>query len=167
MALNPDPGDWLHFRRTLDGQGYSPLNQINRQNVQQLQLVWSWTINPGASEATPQVHDGIMFISNPSGGVQALDAATGDFLWEFALPLDRSKGKGVGNEAGPSRPVRNLALYGDKVYTGTDENHGGRVVALNARNGKVVWDKKEGFGHSGGPIAIKGKVVIDTTTCER
>src|SRR5262245_36763183 len=79
---NPDPGDWLHFRRTYDHQGYSPLDQINKQNVNQLQLVWSWQLHPGMSEATPQVYKGIMFINNPSGGVQALDAATGELLWD-------------------------------------------------------------------------------------
>src|SRR5882672_9673239 len=89
MLLNPDPGDWLHFRRTLDEQGYSPLNQINRQNVHQLQLAWSWTLHPGTSEHTPQVHDGIMFVSNPNGGVQALNAANGDLLWDFHIPFSK------------------------------------------------------------------------------
>src|SRR6266508_4793733 len=128
MVLNPDPGDWVHFRRTLDEQGFSPLNQINKQNVNQLQLAWSWTLHPGTSEPTPQVHDGVMFVSNPNGGVQAFDAATGDLLWDFNLPLvDKdnpqaagagddeggcsSRAPGYGNGAGPSRPVRNLALY--------------------------------------------------------
>ena len=91
MAINPDPSDWIHFRRTLDEQGYSPLNQITRQNVQQLQLAWSWRLHPGTSEPTPQVHDGMMFISNPNGGVQALDAATGDLLWDYETPLVGNK----------------------------------------------------------------------------
>jgi len=186
MLLNPDPADWLHFRRTLDEQGYSPLNQINRQNVHQLQLAWSWTLHPGTSEPTPQVHDGIMFVSNPNGGVQALDAATGTLLWDFHLPLvggkavaddeGGSRRPGYGNGAGPSRPVRNLALYGDKVYTVTSEVHGGRLIALNARTGEIVWEKKTGVspggeatdgGHSGGPIAANGKIVLGTTRCER
>jgi alcohol dehydrogenase (cytochrome c) len=80
MLQNPDPGDWLQWRRTQDSWGYSPLDQINRNNVNQLQLVWSWGINPGASEEAPLVHDGIMFIPNPGGGVQAVNAVTGDFL---------------------------------------------------------------------------------------
>ena len=189
MALNPDPADWIHFRRTLDEQGYSPLNQINRQNVNQLQLAWSWRMHPGTSEPTPQVHDGIMFISNPNGGVQALDAANGDLLWDYHLPLvgnkppagavadgDGGGGSGFGNGAGPSRPVRNLALWGDKVYTATSEGHGGRLVALNARTGAVVWEKPTAVtasgqpkagGHSGGPIIVNGKIVIGSTRCER
>src|SRR5262245_10458556 len=78
MALNPDPADWIHFRRTADEQGYSPLNQINRENAHQLQLVWSWSAHPGSFESTGQVHDGIMFMNNADGGVQAFNAANGD-----------------------------------------------------------------------------------------
>src|SRR5262245_26211491 len=61
---NPDPGDWIHWRRTLDGWGYSPLNQITRQNVSQLQLVWSWSMQPGSNQPTPLVHNGIMYLPN-------------------------------------------------------------------------------------------------------
>jgi len=181
MLLNPDPADWLHFRRTLDAQGYSPLNQINRDNVSQLQLVWSWTMHPGMTETTPHVHDGIMFVPNANGGVQALNAATGDLLWDFHLPLvkldtpapaggaagaPQPVRRGLGNSAGPSRPVRNLAFWGDKVYVGTSVHHGGRLVALNAHTGAIMWDRTPGFDHSGGPIAVNGKIVVGTTGCE-
>ena len=194
LAANPDPGDWIHFRRTYDHQGYSPLTQINRQNVGQLQMVWSWKSHPGAMEGTPQVHDGIMFLANPNGGVQAFNAANGDLLWDFQTPLQRPGAKpnygldpnrnadearagGIGNAGGPSRPVRNVALWGDKVYVGTSELHGGRLVALDARTGKVVWETptapplKPGGpatagNHSAGPIVVKGKVMMGSTGCE-
>src|SRR5213592_3391203 len=65
MLLNPDPADWLNWRRTLDGWGYSPLNQITTQNVRDLQLVWSWGLTPGDSQPTPLVHNGIMFVPGP------------------------------------------------------------------------------------------------------
>src|SRR5947208_11020553 len=81
MLQNPDPGDWLNWRRTLDGWGYSPLKQITRRNVAQLQLVWSWPMQTGADEATPLVYNGVMYLPSPSG-IQALDAATGEFIWE-------------------------------------------------------------------------------------
>ena len=61
MLRNPSPDDWLNWRRTLDGWGYSSLNQINRQNVGQLQLAWSWAMQPGSNQATPLVHDGVMY----------------------------------------------------------------------------------------------------------
>ena len=81
---SPDPADWLHWRRTLDGWGYSPLDQINRDNVHQLQLVWSWQMRPGLSQPTPLVHNGVMYLPNPDGFVQAVDAVTGDRLWSTA-----------------------------------------------------------------------------------
>src|SRR5947207_13836411 len=59
MLESPDPAEWLSWRRTLDGWGYSPLNQINKNNVGQLQLVWSWGLAPGQSQPTPLVHDEI------------------------------------------------------------------------------------------------------------
>src|SRR5229473_2248041 len=84
MLRNPSPGDWLNWRRTDNAWGYSPLDQINTRNVQQLQLAWSWAMeNTGAQEATPLVHDGIMYLPNPRGVIQALDAATGDLIWEY------------------------------------------------------------------------------------
>jgi len=195
MAVNPDPADWIHFRRTYDHQAYSPLTQINRQNAHELTLAWSWMAHPGAFEGTPQVHDGMMFLANPNGGVQTFNAATGELLWEFVTPLARPQAKadygidnrrtaaearagGIGNAAGPSRPVRNLALWGDKVYTATSEIHGGRLVALDARTGKIVWERPTGGqlvdtgeetpgDHSAGPIVVKGKVMLGTTNCER
>lgn len=174
ILQNPSPNDWLHFRRTYDHQGYSPLEQINKQNVHQLQLAWAWQTHPGMSEATPHVYNGMMFINNPSGGVQALDAATGELIWDFETPMVPVAGARVassvssprGNAYGPSRPIRNLALYGDKVYTGTDDTHGSLLTALDARTGKVMWQTKVGYGFSGGPVAIKGKILAGTQNCE-
>ena len=171
VLLNPGPANWIHFRRTIDGQGYSPLNQINRQNVQNLQLVWSWALHPGASEPTPHVYNGIMFISNPGGGVQALDAASGDLLWDWKVTTastDRSSpgGAGPGNLA-IADPMRNLAFYGDKVFTATGRDQGALLVALDARTGAVSWQKRVGYRHTAGPIAVKGKVIVGTNGCEQ
>ena len=90
MLENLDPSDWLNWRRTLDGWGYSPLDQINTDNVDQLQLVWTWTMVPGLSQATPIVHDGVMYLPNPLNVVQALDAVSGDLLWEYRKEFERS-----------------------------------------------------------------------------
>src|ERR1700692_3225470 len=84
MLRNPAPGDWLNWRRTDNAWGYSPLDQITRQNVQQLRLAWSWAMDDtGAQEATPLVYDGVMYLPNPRGVIQALDASTGDLIWEY------------------------------------------------------------------------------------
>src|ERR1043165_4424824 len=87
MLRNPAPGDWLNWRRTDNAWGYSPLDQINRQNVNQLQLALSSGMDgTGANEATPLVYDGIMYLPNPRGVIQALDAATGDLIWQYRPP---------------------------------------------------------------------------------
>lgn len=186
MLANPDPADWINFRRTQDEWGYSPLKQINKQNVQQLQLVWSWGLNPGESEPTPFVSNGIMYVPNPGGSVQALDAATGDKLWEFKAislapakelePLGPFASTGQINRqraaieaagAQLTEPLRNIALYGDKVYTAV----GPRLVALNARTGAVVWNAEIGdpayFHMTAGPLAVKGKIIAGVAGCAR
>ena len=78
-AARPDDGDWINWRRTLNDQGYSPLDEINRENVGNLQHVWSWAMQPGTDEVTPLVRAGVMYVPSRSG-VQALDAATGDLI---------------------------------------------------------------------------------------
>lgn len=168
MLLNPDPADWINWRRTLDGWGYSPLNQINKQNVGRIQLAWSWGLNPGSSQPSPLVSNGVMYLVNPGGTVQALDAATGDLLWDFRNTAPASEGRA---NAAPQRtgPMRNIALYGDKVYTATGD---ARLIALNARTGAVVWnrrvgDTKMGFYYSAGPIVVKGRIVAGVTGCGR
>src|SRR6478672_1986326 len=113
MLRNPDPGDWLMFRRTYDAQSYSPLDKINKNNVKDLELVWSWGIEKGTSPNVddwtgPIVHDGVMFLAMPGGIVHALDAATGDFLWQYRHQM--AKGVSPGATGG----LRGgLVLYGD------------------------------------------------------
>ena len=91
MLESPDPDDWLSWRRTLDGWGYSPLDQIDTQNVSRLQLVWSWQLRPGLSEPTPLVYNGVMYIPGPLGVVQALDGVTGDLLWEYRKQFEERR----------------------------------------------------------------------------
>jgi alcohol dehydrogenase (cytochrome c) len=91
VLQNPPPADWLHWRRTYDGWGYSPLDQINRQTVGQLQLAWSWAMQPGNQQTTPLVYDGVMYLANPGSTVQALNAATGDLLWEYPANFPRKR----------------------------------------------------------------------------
>jgi alcohol dehydrogenase (cytochrome c) len=162
MLLNPDPADWLNWRRTLDGWGYSPLNQINKQNVQELQLAWSWGLSPGQSQPNPLVANGVMYIPIPGGGAQALDAANGDLLWEY-------KSTPLGDGPPRTGPMRNLALYGDKVYIAAAD---ARLIALNARTGAVAWDHqvadpKLGYAYSSGPIVVKGMIVAGINGCQR
>src|SRR5581483_63209 len=79
---NPSPNDWLMYNRTYDAQRFSPLEQINKSNVGQLKPAWSFTEGPGAQEGIPLVHDGVMYVQAPGGVIEALDAATGQLIWE-------------------------------------------------------------------------------------
>ena len=84
---HPKDSDWLMWRRTYNGWGYSPLKQINKENVRHLETAWTWSLMPGVSETTPLVHDGVLFVHNSGDKIQALDAVTGDLLWEYARKL--------------------------------------------------------------------------------
>src|SRR5258705_1576645 len=163
MLRNPSPDDWLNWRRTLDGWGYSPLNQINRQNVGQLQLAWSWAMQPGSNQATALVTDGVMYLPNPNSVVQALHAATGDLLWEYRRESPKRAQPRMGE------PQRSLAIWDDKIYINTADAH---VVALDARTGAVVWDTavadhSKGYEYTSGPIVVRGKIVSGMTGCTR
>jgi alcohol dehydrogenase (cytochrome c) len=160
MLRNPDPADWLMVRRNYQAQSYSPLAQITASNIKDLQLVWTRAMNEsGANEPSPLFHSNTIFIANTSNYIQALDARTGDLIWENQI------GPTVGS--GGTIAMRNVALYRDKVYAATTD---GRVVALKASTGKVVWDtpvseKTKEFTHTSGPIVIKGKVIQGLTGC--
>jgi alcohol dehydrogenase (cytochrome c) len=79
MLEKPDPANWLMWRRTQDSWGYSPLNQINKNNVVQLRMVWTRGMAAGTSqESTPLAYDGVMYLPNSGDYIQALDARTGD-----------------------------------------------------------------------------------------
>ncbi len=165
MLENPDPADWLNWRRTLDGWGYSPLDQITTDNVHQLQLVWSWQLGPGNSQPTPLVHDGVMYIPNPGNIVQAVDAVTGDRLWQYTRERRNRPDR---PDAPPGRGSRSIAIYGDKIYLNTTDAH---IVALDAGTGEVVWDhtvadRALGYRYTSGPIVARGTIVAGMTGCQ-
>ena len=156
MLNGPAPGEWLTWRRSFDAHGFSPLAQITRQNVGNLRLAWGWALPNGPNEVTPLVHDGVMFVHAYGDKVQALDAATGDLLWQYSRRLPRDVAPTV---------KRGIAIYGNRLYVPTSDTH---MVALDARTGDVVWDqpvadRKAGYGMTGGPLVANGKVMIGTT----
>ena len=85
--------DWPMWRRTFSAWGHSPLTQITRNNVRNLSLVWSRALGPGVQEGTPLVYNGTMFFPNPLDVIHAIDARTGDLLWQYRrqLPDDLAK----------------------------------------------------------------------------
>jgi alcohol dehydrogenase (cytochrome c) len=153
---NPPAGDWLTWRRGYDAHGFSPLDQINTRNVDELQLAWSWTMPAGSNENVPLVRDGTMFVYGYGDIVQALDAATGDLLWEYRHRLE--------NGVSPFHK-RALAVHGERIFIGTSDAH---VVALDVQSGEPAWDTPIGDlsqreGINGGPLVARGVVMIGTT----
>ncbi|MDP7339514.1 MAG: PQQ-binding-like beta-propeller repeat protein, partial [Vicinamibacterales bacterium] len=163
MLQDPGPADWLNWRRTLDGWGYSPLDQITTDNVHRLQLVWAWQLGPGANQATPLVYDGVMYIANPQNIIQAVDAVTGDRVWQYNREFETEEDEVV------SRRSRSIAIYGDKIYLNTSDAH---IVALDVGTGAVAWDhtvadKALGYRYTSGPIVVNGNIVAGMSGCER
>jgi alcohol dehydrogenase (cytochrome c) len=161
MLKNPPAGDWLMARRNYQAWSYSPLDEIDRGNVKELRLAWSWAMNDaGSNQPMPLVHNGVMYLGNTGNMMQALDAATGDLIWENQVGPNSIRGFGA---------VRNTAIYNDKVFMATND---GRLVAFNAISGKVDWDiaiadPKLGFTNSSGPIVANGKVIQGLHGCDR
>jgi PQQ-dependent dehydrogenase (methanol/ethanol family) len=150
MLQKPDPANWLSWRRTTDSQGFSPLNQINRDNVAKLQQTWMRPIGnaTGNHEGTPLVYNGVMFIPNPGDYIMAVDAKTGEPMWEYKR----------GTRASTNR---NMAIWGTTLIDASSDN---QMYAVDARTGKLVWetpvfDPKTSVNASSGPIIANGKVI--------
>jgi alcohol dehydrogenase (cytochrome c) len=146
VLQDPEPADRLRWRRDNGASGFSPLDQMTRENVGGLRLAWSWAMASGLQEPEPIVYRGVMYVPHTQGVVQALDARTGDLIWEYR----RSLPDGMGADM-----TRNLALYEDKVYLTTEDAY---LVALAATTGHLVWEIKNGdpgdrLNYSAGPIA--------------
>jgi alcohol dehydrogenase (cytochrome c) len=154
MLVDPPAGDWLMFRRTLNGWGYSPLAQITPANVKGLQLVWSRPLAQGGYEGTPIVHDGVMYIIEPNDTIEAVDAATGDLIWSYKrrYPADF--------HGGGSK--RNAAIFENLII---DTSADGFVYAVDIATGKQAWEtqvtdwKTQSASVSAGPIIAGGKVI--------
>ncbi len=152
----PEAGNWLMYRRTYDSHGYSPLDQIDTDNVQGLKPLW--TFSTGLREghqAPPVVNDGVMFVTTPHNHVLALDAASGDLLWRYQrdLPEDLS-------QMHPTN--RGVGLHGNLVYMATADCF---LVALDARTGEVVWEAEvedygTGYYMTLAPLVAEGRVMV-------
>ena len=159
MLQDPAPEDWPMWRRTLDGWGYSPLDQIDRGNVGDLRMVWSRGLAEGSNQGTPLVYRGVMYMPNPSDVIQALDAVTGDLRWEYRRDLPDDLGDHV---SGLSRTNRNIAIHDTFIIDTSADDY---VFALDAATGHQVWeteilDYRTLPAHqSSGPIIAGGKIV--------
>ena len=160
MLQDPEPGDWLMWRRTLDGWGYSPLDQIDRRNVGELRMVWSRALTAGNQQGTPLVHDGVLYMPNPRDVIQAIDAVTGDLLWEYRRPRPDDLEEFVA--ASLAEANRNIAIYGNLIISTSADDY---VFALDAATGRLAWetqilDYRVNPAHqTAGPIIANGKIV--------
>ena len=157
MLREPPPENWIGFRNGYALWGYSPLDQIDAGNVTELRLVWSRAMQEGYQEVEPIVHDGVMFLANVEDIVQALDATTGDLLWQYRRNLPEN----IANVTGTRYRYRNVSIYGDKIFLATNDAY---IVALDARTGELVWetqraDYRERVAQTAGPTIVNGKVI--------
>jgi PQQ-dependent dehydrogenase (methanol/ethanol family) len=159
MLQDPAPGDWLMWRRTLDSWGYSPLNEVNRDNVDQLQMVWTRGLATGTGESTPLAYGGVLYVPQTDDVIEAIDALSGDLIWEYRRDHPEGLYDYVGGNA---RNNRNIAIYENLIINTSDD---GYVFALDAQTGATVWetqvfDYKVNTGtHSSGPIIADGRVI--------
>ena len=134
MLQDPPASEWLMWRRTLDGWGYSPLDQIDRSNVGELRMVWSRAMTEGRQQGTPLVYDGVMYMPNPADVIQAIDAVTGDLRWEYRREVPEDIGDYVFNTLWQNN--RNLAIYGSYIIDTSADDH---IFALDATTGRLAW----------------------------
>ena len=157
---NPEPGDWLMWRRTANNWGYSPLDQINKDNVADLRLAFAWTMAPGLQETTPLIHDGVMFLAQACDFIEAVDATNGTLLWDYQRPeVDHSASLACAN--------RNATLYKDQLIIATRDAY---LVSLDVRTGEVTWEHQVGDWtvgqhYSGGPQIFDGKIIAGMSGC--
>ena len=148
------------WRRTLDGWGYSPLDQIDRGNVDRLRMVWTRALGPGRQQGTPLVRGRVLYMPNPRDIIQAIDAVTGELLWEHTRnrPDDLAEYM-IGTLVDVNR---NVAIHGKLIIDTSMDDY---IFALHAETGEVVWETQvvdyteHPANQTSGPIIANGKVI--------
>ncbi len=164
-----EPDNWLTYSGTYRSERFSPLTQINKDNVAELKVIWAYQMQPpsiggaGLVETTPVVVDGIMYLTEPPSTVTALDARTGKMLWTWSPDMDEDT-----KHIGFPQVNRGVAVLDDAVYVGTLDAH---IVALDAATGAVRWDtvvadNDIGFALTLAPLAIDGKIIVGVSGAE-
>jgi quinohemoprotein ethanol dehydrogenase len=165
LLLSGKDGEWLSYGNDYAEQRFSRLTQISDQTVGKLGLAWSADLDTArGQEATPLMHDGLLYITTAWSKVQAYDARTGALKWAYDPEVPREKLVDVCCDA----VNRGVALYGDKVYVATLD---GRLVALDQKSGKAVWSKQtfpkdSHMAITGAPRIVKGRVLIGSAGSE-
>lgn len=155
MLENPAPEDWLMFSRTFDAQRFSPLDQINRQNVHDLRMVWSRGMPDGQAQGIPLAYRGVLYLLAPGDRIQAVDGTNGDLIWSYERPLT------AGQQA--LARAKSIAIYDDLIFHATADNY---IIALDAKTGELRWETQvEGGGsHTSGVYVVNG-IIVSGRTC--
>ncbi len=159
VAADSEPGNWMSNGRDYGEQRFSPLDQLNTENVNQLSLAWYADIDTSrGQEATPIVVDGAMYVSTAWSHVKAYDARTGEPLWAYNPEVDPAKGV----DACCDVVNRGVAVWEGKVFVGTID---GRLIALDSATGEELWsvvtvDQTKPYTITGAPRIVKGQVII-------
>jgi len=162
LASLPTDG-WLKSGGNLFNQNYSPLTQINRQNVVNLRAVWRARLDGSAmnakysGEAQPIVHEGVVYIVTGADDVFAIRVKTGSILWKYQANLDETI-----STVCCGWTSRGLALGDGKIYVGQLD---GRLVALDEKSGKTVWSIQaerwqEGYTITAAPLYFDGLIIV-------
>jgi alcohol dehydrogenase (cytochrome c) len=156
-----DPGNWPMYGRTYDNQRFSPLTQINDQNVAGLKLAWAFQLGSlRSNEASAVVVDGALYISSSSGpkGVYALDAKSGKIKWQY----DPEVAEDVEPYVCCDLDSRGVSFADGKILFSQLD---GQLVALDAGTGKPVWkskvvDYKDGETNTSPPLIVKNMAIV-------
>lgn len=159
MLTQASDNEWLTYGRDSNEQRFSPLTAISDQNVGQLGLAWSADLDTArGQEATPLMHDGMLYVTTAWSKVMAYDAKTGALKWSYDPKVPREVLVHVCCDA----VNRGAALYGDKLYFGSLD---GRLIALDAKTGREIFARKvvpndTDYSITGAPRIAKGRVLI-------
>jgi quinohemoprotein ethanol dehydrogenase len=165
MIASGNDGEWLSYGNDFGEQRFSKLTQISDQNVKGLGLAWSHDLETArGQEATPLVHDGVLYVSTAWSMVKAFDAKTGALKWSYDPKVPRETLVRACCDA----VNRGVALYGDKVYVASLD---GRLIALDQKTGKEAWVKtvvpnQDDYTITGAPRIVKGKVLLGSAGAE-
>ena len=156
LHAEAEPGNWLTYSGDLGGKRYSPLSEVNRQNVSHLRVKWAHQFANGTNEVSPIVIDGVMYVTGPNTAA-ALDARTGRDLWDWSRPIPLDY-----RPVGFGQTSRGPAVLDDKLFVATLD---GWLVAIDLKSGAQRWstqvlDYKLGYSMTMAPLAIEGKIVV-------
>jgi len=159
LNAGDDGANWITYGRTYDEQRFSPLDQINTANVEELGLAWFADMDTArGQEATPLVIDGKLYLTTAWSKVKAYDGVTGALLWEYDPEVPGE----TAVKACCDVVNRGLATWGESLFLGTLD---GRLVKLDRETGAVAWSKQttdpeQSYTVTGAPRIIDGKVLI-------